>query len=511
MLGRATGLLPWGAILALGLQAGVPPVWVQGGGLDPAAFPPGQFLTGYGCAGPGGTEVEQRRQAVAAACDALASTIRVRVSSDFTTRVRQQDQQTSRFVQDRVQTRTDLELQGLDPCLVWRDARARMTHALAVLDKPRALQLLDSSLARQAEACRAAFEAGCRTGDPPALIQARQARQRLDEAMAIRAILAGGPVAAPVAAPTVADIDGQLHQVYARRPSLEGYAASSALDLGAALPYGTRLFMDRITFGDTPSQAFPRFFEQALGTQLAALGQVRMLDKATAPAPLEPGQDPAEPQEPQAVVRGTCFDLGGQIQLDLAVTDLRGETLAATAVTIPADLLRRAGLDPAAGQESEDPLAFRLRTEPAQAEPLQVQIALDRGDGGIYRRGDRLVLLLRASQDCYAQILYQQADGTPVRLFPNRFQADARIRKGQVYRIPPADRPFDLVVQAPFGLERVQVLAASEPQLLPAGAPGPVRLPDPLATLVRRTRGLALRRPETQYAEASAVVHTLGP
>ena len=154
----ALGLIA-GAAAAGSLAAASTPAWVQSGGVDPEAFPPARYLTGYGLSSPGGSEAEQRRQALAMAREALVSSIRVQVSSEFTGRVTQQNQQMTRFAQNLVRTRADLELDGLDPFLTWQDSRKQVVHALAVLDKPRTLNLLEHKASAAAVECGKAFTA----------------------------------------------------------------------------------------------------------------------------------------------------------------------------------------------------------------------------------------------------------------------------------------------------------------------------------------------------------------
>ena len=476
------------AALTLSLQAGSPPAWVQGQGNDPLAYPATRYLTGFGLSEPDRSEAEQRRQALAMAQEALASAIRVRVSSDFVSRVTLQDQRVARYARNQLRTRADLELEGLDAVQVWQDPKGHLTYALAILDKPRTLLLLSGQWARQAGECHSLFERGCQTGELPALIQARQVRERLDETLAIGAILGGAPPA--LAAPSGGAIDQELRKAYARIPGLDGAAALAALDLQAGLPRGLRVLMDRITFGDTGhGGTFSAAWIQALGAQLAALGRVRILD------PL------AEPGEAEGVVRGTCFRLGDQVHVQLRVTAPGGEELASVDVAIPADRLSKAGL-------SLEPPPLRVAAEAR----LEVRVAADRGAGGIYRSGDKLQLSLQANRDCYTKVIYQQADGRKILIFPNRYHPDSWIRKGQVYAVPPEDHRFDFVVSAPFGPERVKVIACTEPidvRSLPPDANGLSEVAESLTRLMERTRGILLRKPEAEVAEDTVVVTTM--
>lgn len=511
----AKGVLILLLAMPAGLRAQTAPAWVQGQGADPEAYPAARFLTGYGLSAPGGSEAEQRRQAVAMAKDALVSAIRTHVSSEFTSRVIQQDKHMSNYVQNLVRTRADLELEGLDTILTWQDGRKHTTHALAVLDKPRTLLLLDGQLQRQGRECATLFETARGTGDPAGLIRAQHIRERMEEQQLIYAVLAAG-TAPSGQGPGTAEITGELRRIYAGRKSLDGQVATAALDLGMDLPKGIRVLMDRITFADTPfCGSLSSYLEQALAGQLAALGQVKILDKTQARAAIQAAGldgDLADAMRSQAAVRGVLFDLGDEVKLNLRVTSATGEELSSAAVTLPAALVRRAGLKLVPDNYAEARKTLEILDARVQDSRLQVKLSMDRGDGGIYRRGDKLHLFLKSNLDCYVKVLYHQVDGTKVMIFPNRFHPDPRIQKGQLYQIPPDDHSFDLVVQAPFGAEMVKLIASTEPIDVEGKDPdvnGLTVVRDDLARLLGHTRGIALKKAETQYGEATAVVNTM--
>jgi hypothetical protein len=497
------------------LRAEAPPAWVQQEGQVPAAYPPSRYLTGYGLSSPGGTEAEQRRQAVAMAREAVAAAIRTRVTAEFTSQVTQVDQQMSRFVQNLVRTRADLDLEGLDTFLAWRDEAKGVTHVLAVLDKPRTLQILGGRLEHEAAACGQAFEAARRTGDAAGLLQARHLREGVEEALVVASVLSGGTVQPP-ACPSLPEIDGELRKAYAGMKGLDGPLALAALDLGQSLPRGLRVLMDRVTYADTPfCGTFSAYLEQSLPAQLTALGQVQLLDKAAGRGALQAaGLDGslAESLKAQAVLRGTCFELDGAVKLNLRATSTTGEDLAAASLTFPSSLLQQAGLKLAPDNLQEARQALAIANAQVQASSLKVKVALDRGDGGIYRKGDKLYLFLKANLDCYVKVLYQQVDGSKLLIFPNKYHPDARIRKNQLYQIPPDDNSFEWVVQAPFGAEMVKVMASTEPVEVPGSAPdanGLRQVTEALGDLLARTRGIGLRKADAQYAEDTAVVNTL--
>ena len=494
--------------------AQAPPAWVLMGGSDPGAYPANRYLTAYGLSSPGGTPAAQREQALAMAQKAMAAAIRTHVTAQFTSRVTQDRQLMARFAQNLVRTEADVELEGLDTVLFWTEPRTQTTHALAVMDKARTLTLLGDRLERTARACAAAFERAKAAGDSAGLLAARHLRGRVEEDLLVRAALGGTSLALPC--PDPAAIDQELRKLYQAHLTLDHCAATAALDLSASLPPGIRVLMDRVTYADTPfCGTLSAYLEQALASHLVAMGQVRIVDKAGGRDAIRDGAmatDLPAALRSQAVVRGVCFDLGEEVQIALRVTDATGQDLAATTLKVPASLIRKAGLKLVPDNFQEARQALAICDAQVQASRLKVKLALDRGNGGIYRKGDKLYLFLKANLDCYVRVLYHQVDGTNLEIFPNQWHPGNRIEKDHLYQIPPDQGGFEMEVLAPFGVEMVKVMASTEP-LDPSTQerdPGGLKaVKDDLATLLGRTRGLRLRSPDAQFAEDTAVVNTM--
>jgi hypothetical protein len=111
----------------------------------------------------------------------------------------------------------------------------------------------------------------------------------MEEQQLVCAVLSGAPARAD--GPGVAEITAELRRIYAGKKNLDGYAAMAALDLGEDLPKGIRVLMDRITFADTPfCGSLSAYLEQALAGQLAAFGQVKILDKTQARGAIQKGR-----------------------------------------------------------------------------------------------------------------------------------------------------------------------------------------------------------------------------
>ena len=491
-----------------------PPAWVATGGSDPASYPGSQYLTGYGISSPGGTPAEQRKQALAMAHTALAESIRIHIQSEFTSRVTQQDSRMSRLAQNRIRTRADVELDGLDATQVWLDPKGKAAHALAVLDKPRALLLLKEKLAGQAQACTQTFALAKAAKDLPGLLKARQLNLQIEEGLLVWRVLGGPPPT--LTCPAQAEIEATLRAELGRRKDLASYVAVAALDLGSGLPQGIRVLVDRFPYADTPFCGnLSAFLEQALAAELVALGKVKILDKSAGRLAISEGgieANLAETLHAQAVVQGTCFDLGEEVQLNLRVNAVTGEALTAATVKVPAALFRQAGLKLVPDNYEAARQALAICDAKVQASKLSVKLALDRGEGGVYRKGDKLYLFLKANMDCYVKVLYHQVDGSNVVIFPNKYHPEARIEKQRLYQIPGDDNSFDLEIGEPFGVEVVKVIASTAPIDLEEKAPdahGFMAVKSDLQGVLGRTRGIALKKAENQYAESTMVINTM--
>ncbi len=84
-------------------------------------------------------------------------------------------------------------------------------------------------------------------------------------------------------------------------------------------------------------------------------------------------------------------------------------------------------------------------------------------DDLLYHEGDHLVIEFSAERASYLYLIYHQADGTSLLLFPNEARTDNHILPQKSVMLPAADEDFGFRVRAPFGTEVLQVLATLKP------------------------------------------------
>ncbi len=89
-------------------------------------------------------------------------------------------------------------------------------------------------------------------------------------------------------------------------------------------------------------------------------------------------------------------------------------------------------------------------------------VGVDHADG-VYRQGETLGVRFAAEREARLYLLYHQADGRCVLLFPNPARPDNRVPARQAVRVPGPGEPFRFRVGPPFGVEVLQVLASVQP------------------------------------------------
>ncbi|MBL9124867.1 MAG: DUF4384 domain-containing protein [Planctomycetaceae bacterium] len=91
-----------------------------------------------------------------------------------------------------------------------------------------------------------------------------------------------------------------------------------------------------------------------------------------------------------------------------------------------------------------------------------VRVAVDRPSRD-YRAGEQVKITVTSEIDAFAYVFYKQADGKVFLIFPNAEQRNNKLPAKQPVQIPAAGDNFRWEVSAPFGPERITVLAATEP------------------------------------------------
>ncbi len=136
-------------------------------------------------------------------------------------------------------------------------------------------------------------------------------------------------------------------------------------------------------------------------------------------------------------------------------------------------------------------------------------VAVDRADG-VYHEGETLSIRFAAEREARLYLLYHQADGRCMLLFPNPARSDNRVPARQVVQVPGPGEPFRFRVQSPFGVELLQVLASAQPiaELDVLAAQGQGRAPTVAPALLDQVRGRLLQAGQP-WAEHRVPIRTL--
>jgi hypothetical protein len=80
----------------------------------------------------------------------------------------------------------------------------------------------------------------------------------------------------------------------------------------------------------------------------------------------------------------------------------------------------------------------------------------------VFEDGEVMELTVVSPVDGHLQILYQNAEGKNLLLFPNSLQTDDKITAGKPLVLSGADAPIEVVVEAPFGKETVVAVVSDQ-------------------------------------------------
>lgn len=90
--------------------------------------------------------------------------------------------------------------------------------------------------------------------------------------------------------------------------------------------------------------------------------------------------------------------------------------------------------------------------------PLNVRVWTDKKE---YKNSEKIKVYIRGNRPFYVRVVYKDAVGQLVQLFPNPYSSDNYFKGGTVYEIPSGEDRFDLEVSPPFGSESITVYAGS--------------------------------------------------
>jgi len=310
---------------------------------------------------------------------------------------------------------------------------------------------------------------------------------------------------------------------------LDDCVSGAVAELLSQLPAkdsGFKLLIGNMTYQKSgASSALVAYLKEKIALELAPWSQVQLLAPDRIDVSLRGAKTtyrgnkrPDRPEiladliDADGMLVGNYWDRTDDLEFDLQIIQRQSAAvLASTAMTIPKNLLpTQMSYLPANFASFEE--ANRLGNVQQPKSDLQVDVWIDRADGAIYQQGEKLTVFIRASKDCNLYLIYHDAEGKDILIYPNARQANNRILSGVIYQIPDSRDTFNFTIQPPFGSEILKAIVANKnlPEL-----PGRL-LPNGL-TLLRAglkeslltTRGISMQGREKHYAEGSCVVTTI--
>ena len=303
----------------------------------------------------------------------------------------------------------------------------------------------------------------------------------------------------------------------------EGTIEEKAADLVAKLESGVRsgkltLVMENFTFENT-GQAGPfiEHFRDALSTALTNSPrfdvkrpksrkgqQVGAGVKSDSPVAL------AQATGVRTVLFGKYYREGErEVRVRATLMDISNTDLASGSVK----MARPPGMPLTMDNSQKIAAAANSMGPVGKNNDFKLDLWIDKGNGGVYREGDKLYVNLKADRDCYVKLVYLTASGQKIVIFPNEFDKNTKIRGNRLYQIPNETAGFDFVIEPPFGAEMLIVFASTKPLPVDYGqnlGGGMVALNESLSVIAKMNRrGVTVKQRKVLFAEKRVNLTTM--
>ena len=81
----------------------------------------------------------------------------------------------------------------------------------------------------------------------------------------------------------------------------------------------------------------------------------------------------------------------------------------------------------------------QIESEIASVTPIKnnfrIDLSIDKGNGGIYTEGESIKVLFQSEVDCYIRVLYIDALGNRILMYPTESDPNTKLKKGEYIRI----------------------------------------------------------------------------
>ena len=107
--------------------------------------------------------------------------------------------------------------------------------------------------------------------------------------------------------------------------------------------------------------------------------------------------------------------------------------------------------------------AERVPVPVVRAGRLDVDVWINKDEGGVYNPGESMRVYFRANSDAYVLVFNVDTEGYVHLVFPYGAGDPSSVEGGRTYRIPSRSDPYDLVADGPPGIEYVVAVASPFP------------------------------------------------
>ncbi len=167
-----------------------------------------------------------------------------------------------------------------------------------------------------------------------------------------------------------------------------------------------------------------------------------------------------------ATITGSYWDLDNDMEIKTQIIARHtGQSLGSANIKIPKSFVPESiSFKPDNFSQIQNDLA--LLQDNTENQKLKIVVWTDKGDGGVYRDKDRMIVYLKSNIDCYVKLVYHDAGGNNILIFPNKFSAkNVQIKANTVYTVGGDDDAsnFKFEIGPPFGTELIKAFASTKP------------------------------------------------
>lgn len=162
-----------------------------------------------------------------------------------------------------------------------------------------------------------------------------------------------------------------------------------------------------------------------------------------------PGTMMAQQIQAGAVLRGTYMKVGKTLRVNMELVDPVGNFLSSEGISIGLDIIKVAYQT----KKEKESSPTQTNTLPSK---LKLVLNLDKGDGSVYKVGEKVRVLIHVSHPTYLALYNKDSQGEWCQIIPNPyFPAHNKFQPSRTYVLGDHDDNFEIPIAEPVGEEWV--------------------------------------------------------